>query len=322
MISTDITIEYETICVNCKEKGYSFGYTLKNMEYRGETVLDTPQRYLNGASLAFNYQSVPILIRSLENSHAMGVTTETPIFSMINAKPSLNSTISRFTYLYSPQYHPLIKHLNDTKSPTSSKIYEYVDMYQYPNNPDRPYILIFYSFRNATQVPLENFRFYQLYDFDIYGQEGYNTDIVKYNSSLGVIYQFDALKGCEKSVVAGIGSTLDNKPEHFEGNAPALLVQSPKRLNLRDFIPDSPGDLGVGLQWWKSEITPDHLEIFPVFMAFGGNEAEFLKNAQKAQIHLQKLVPHITNAVNSKFRQYFDPKLEKMSFSMREWCKE
>ena len=86
MISTDITIEYETMCVNCKEQGYSFGYTLKYVEYRGNVVLDTPQRDLNGASLGFNYHSVPIFIRSLENSHSLGVAAETPIFFMIKCK--------------------------------------------------------------------------------------------------------------------------------------------------------------------------------------------------------------------------------------------
>ncbi len=323
-----ITIDYETICVNCKEKGYSFGYTLKNVEYRGNIVLDIPQRYLNGPSLAFDYQSVPIFIRSLENPNTMGSTAKTPIFSMINAKPSISSTISRFTYLFSPQNHPLIEKLNISKGPTSQippKIFEYVDMYHYPSSKDRPYILMFYSFRNATPVPLKNFQFYQFYDFDVYGQEGYNTDLVKYNPPLGVIYQFDAERaagGDKQSVVVGIGSTLDNKPDHFEGNSPELLLISPKRLNLRDSIPDSPGDLGVGLQWNTPEFLPDQLIVFPVFMAFGNNESEFLENAKKAQVHLLKQIPNIIKSVNFKSRQIVDSKIEKLSFSTREWCQD
>ncbi|MHA1522073.1 MAG: hypothetical protein ACTSRK_18000 [Promethearchaeota archaeon] len=324
-----INIDYETICVNCKEKGYSFGYTLKTVEYLGNIVLDTPQRHLNGPSLAFDYLSVPILIRSLENSHSMGAAAKTPLFSMINAKPSLNSSISRFTYLYSPQHHPDVKKLDKFRGSVSPKIFEYVDMYQYPNSKDRPYILFFYTFRNSTQVPLENFRFYQFYDFDIYGQERYDTDLVKYNPSLGVIYQFDHAKqseheagGNQQSIVVGIGSTLDNKPLHFEGNTPEHLIISPNRLNLRDTVPKIPGDLGVGLQWYKSEILPGHLEVFPVFMAFGNNEAEFLQNAEKAQIHIEKLISNIIKSVNFESRQLTDPKLEKMSFSIREWCQD
>ncbi|MHA1673267.1 MAG: hypothetical protein ACTSYI_06540 [Promethearchaeota archaeon] len=256
----------------------------------------------------------------------MGSTTNTPIFSMINAKPSISSTISRFTYLFSPQNHPLIKKSNiseGTIPPISPKIYEYVDMYHYPSSKDRPYILMFYSFRNATQVPLKNFQFYQFYDFDIYGQERYDTDLVKFNPSLGVIYQFDAehaARGDKQSVVAGIGSTIDNKPDHFEGNLPELLLISPKRLNLRDSIPKTPGDLGVGLQWHMPEFLPDQLIVFPVFMAFGNNESEFLENAKKAQVHLLKQIPNVIKSVNFESRQLIDPKLEKMSFSTREWC--
>ena len=308
------------MCVNCKEKGYSFGYTLKYVEYRGDIVFRHPPKRSQWGIVGIQLSIRPHIYSKFGKFASCGAAAETPIFSMINAKPSFSSTISRFTYFYFPQYHPLIKYLNDSNSPTSPKIYEYVDIYQYPNNPDRPYILIFYSFRNATQVPLENFRFYQFYDFDIYGQEAYNTDMVKYKPDSGLIYQFDANRGRQKSVMVGIGSTKDNKPSHYEGDSPELLKITPNCLELRDSVPETQCDCGVGLEWIKAELLPGHLEIFPVFMAFGSNEEEFFKNAEKAQIHLRKLVSHITKAVNSKFRQIIDPKLEKMSFSMREWC--
>ena len=128
----------------------------------------------------------------------------------------------------------------------------------------------------------------------IFTDRTYNSDMVKYNPDSGLIYQFDADRGSQKSVIVGIGSTKDNKPSHYEGDSPDLLKITPNRLELRDSVPETQCDCGVGLEWNKTELLPGHLEIFPVFMAFGSNEVEFLKNPEKAQVHLQKLVPHIT----------------------------
>ena len=133
----DVDIEYETLCVNCKEKGYSFGLNFKSIDYLGTPVLDLPTRYLNGPCLAFKYQKVPILIRSLENSHQNRNSTAHPIFYMINAKTNHSNTISRFTYLYDLQKHPDIP---TSLSDEILHIYEYVDIYRFP---DRPYILLY-----------------------------------------------------------------------------------------------------------------------------------------------------------------------------------
>lgn len=315
----EVEIEYETICVNCKEKGYSFGYTLKSIEYKGDLVLDIPQQYLNGPSLSFYYDNIPIFIRSLENSHALGTQAETPIFTMINAKRNNDSTISRFTYLYSIHHHPLVQNQPEAQSLPPAKILEYVDIYRYP---DKPYLLMFYSFRNSTPIPLDDFRFYQFYDFDILGQSEYDTDRAKYNPELGFIYQYKPEKSSQHGLFAGIGSITSNMPSHFEANTPQKILITSERLELRDFCKLGQDDFSVGLEWDMSSFPPGHLEVFPIFMAFGHNEEDFTNNALMAQNHLQKILPNIINAVNGKFRQLIDPELEKMSFSMKEWCKD
>ena len=33
---------------------------------------------------------------------------------------------------------------------------------------------MFFGIQNLTGEPLDNFNFYQMYDFDIYGERGYN----------------------------------------------------------------------------------------------------------------------------------------------------
>ncbi len=82
----DIDIEFENICLNCKEKGFYFGYSFKTIRYQGETVLDMPTRHLNGPALAFTYHQWPLFIHSLENSHPLGSVPDKPVFAMINMK--------------------------------------------------------------------------------------------------------------------------------------------------------------------------------------------------------------------------------------------
>lgn len=315
----DLYVDYETICVNCKEKGYLFGYTFKTIEYLGKPILDIPSRYLNGPCLTFNYKEIPMLIRSLENSHHLGVAAQTPIFTMINAKRNQDNSISRFTYIFSPDLHPEIIRNDSSNAYSMAKIVEYVDMYRYP---DKPYLLLFYSYRNSTSEPLNNFQFYNFYDFDIMGQDQFDSDIAIFDPNLQFVYQYDFDHSVNQDLYAGFGSTKANPPSYFECNTSQVLMIASDRLKLRNIPKHGPDDCAVGLQWDIGTLGPGQLQIFPIMLVAGYGEENFKKNLIDARKHLEKLVPNIYNAVNGKFRQLIDPELEKMSFSTKEWCKE
>ena len=135
----DIFIDYETICMNCQEKGYSFGYGIKTIEYKGFKILDLPQPYLNGASVYFEYEKKTILLKSTENSHHADFGIKDAKFAIVNARSSKNSSISRFTYSFSfPGSTPDEKQI--------PRIIEYVDVYRFKN---KPYFFIFYTVANA-----------------------------------------------------------------------------------------------------------------------------------------------------------------------------
>ena len=97
----DIDIEFENICLNCKEKGYYFGYSFKTIRYRGETILDMPTQHLNRPAIAFVYHHLPLYIHSMEISHPIGSVAEKPVFAMINMKRG--QTLQKFTYQYKMQ---------------------------------------------------------------------------------------------------------------------------------------------------------------------------------------------------------------------------
>jgi hypothetical protein len=306
--------------VNCKQKGYSFGYSYKTIEYKGQTVLDLPQRHLNGSMITFDYQSVPILLHCLENSHLMGTEQQKPAFSMINAKKG--ATVSKFTYQFSPLLHPAVQKQYPTASRSfTPKLMLYVDVFTYP---DKPYLFAIYCFRNRTLEPIENLKFFEFFDFDIYGQDHYKTNLVKFDPEYQVIYQYDKLKGEKNSLIAGIGSGSRYKPSHYEGNTPGEIVitEDQYRDHLRDIDEFGPEDCAVALEWDHGSIYPDQLIEFPVMMVFGFGEKEFKKNCLEAREHLERIIPTIFNSVEDKFRQIIDPELEKMGFSMRQWCKD
>jgi hypothetical protein len=313
----DVFLDYETICVNCKEKGYSFGYAIKTIEYKNQIVMDLPQQYLNGPCLSFRYQNIPILIRSLENSHQMGVAARKPLFSMINAKLSSNNTISRFTYFYSLQNHPQVKAIDLPPETGNPGIYEYVDIYRFE---DKPYILLYYSFRNSTSIPLINFKFYNFYDFDIFGQDQFDLDMAEYDQNLQVIFQYD--KRDEKGdLFAGFGSTLQNFPTKYECNASNQLMISMDSLNLRNINVFGPDDCAIALQWDLASLNPEKINTFPIMLVFGNGKEEFIQNVVEARNHLEKLLPGVKRAVKGKTRLIIDPKLEKLAFSTKKWCK-
>ena len=312
----DIFLDYETICVNCKEKGYSFGYAIKTIEYKNQVVMDLPQRYLNGPCLSFRYQKIPILIRSLENSHQMGVAAKKPLFTMINAKQSSSSTISRFTYFYSLHNHPQVKALELPLEKGNPGIYEYVDIYRFK---DKPYILLYYSFLNSTSVHLTDFKFYNFYDFDIFGQDKFDIDMAEYDQNMQVIFQYDKQDNNE-DLFAGFGSTLQNFPTKYECNTSNQLMISLNRLNLRNINGYGPDDCAIGLQWDLTSLKPEKINTFPIMLVFGNTKEKFTQNVTKGRIHLEKLLPVVDRAVNSKTRLIIDPKLEKLSFSTKKWC--
>ena len=308
----DIFIDYETICIECQAKGYSFGYGLKTIEYKGIQILDLPQPYLNGASIFFEYGNKPVLLRSTENSHHSNSGIKDSKFSMLNARTSKNNLISRFTYSFSfPEISSEEKQI--------PRIIEYVDVYRFEN---KPYFFIFYTFRNLTGKSIKNFNFYQFYDFDIYGEDSYSNDCAKYDSKSSIIYQYDNEKGLEKSLFAGIGSSSDNIPNHYECNIPQdIFIFKDSQVSLRNYAEKGPCDCAVALQWIRPIFKHDELISFPIMIIAGLGKDNFLENVKEARKNLEIHRKAVHRSVENESRQKIDPKLQKLSFSQRSWCK-
>ena len=308
----DIFIDYETICIECQAKGYSFGYGLKTIEYKGIKILDLPQPYLNGACIFFEYENKPVLLRSTENSHHSDSGIKDSKFMMMNARISKNSLISRFTYSFSfPETAPGEKQI--------SRIIEYVDVYRFTN---KPYFFTFYTFRNLTGKTIRNFNFYQFYDFDIYGEDSYSNDCAKYDSKSGIIYQYDNEKGLEKSVFAGIGSSSENTPDNFECNTPQeIFIFKNNLISLRNYVEKGPSDCAVALQWIKPIFKHNELISFPIIINAGRGKDNFFENVKDARKDLEIHQKSVMRNIEIESRQKIDPKLQKLSFSQRSWCK-
>jgi hypothetical protein len=316
-MDNDIDIEYENVCLNCKEKGYYFGYSFKTIKYHDIIVLDIPTRHLNGPAMAFYYHNWPLLIHSTEISHPSGSASDKPVFLMINTKKGQH--LQKFTYQYKMQNNKALWQPPEKLLVEDPVFDVFVDTYQYPN---KPYLMMFYGFLNKTGEPLTNFNFYQFYDFDIYGREGYNHNLVKYDAILDAIFQYDTEIGGENSLMAGITSTSSNLCSHFEGNHPNEILMTTQRLDLRDIGEFGPDDCAVALQWKIGQLEPDELKIFPVIMGFGFGEAEFLENCKQGKEHAEELMDKVDRSFKEAGRLNVDPKLEQLSFSVTEWCKD
>ncbi len=308
----DIFIDYETICMNCQEKGYSFGYGIKTIEYKGVKILDIPQPNLNGACIHFKYEHKPVLLKSSENSHHSESGIKNSKFVMINARSSKNNLISRFTYSFSfPE--------SVSKKERNPRIIEYVDVYRFKT---KPYFFIYYAFRNLTGNQIKNFNFYQFYDFDIYGQNSYLSDIARYNSKLGIIYQYDSEKGQNKSLFAGFGSNSDNIPDNYECNSPQnIFIFKDNQFSLRNYAEKGPSDCAIALQWNSSVFEKGELKIYPIIIVTGFGKEKFFENVKEARKNLEIHQNSVLRAIKNVSRQKIDPKLQKLSFSQKTWCK-
>ncbi len=153
----------------------------------------------------------------------------------------------------------------------------FADTYMYAN---KPFIMMFFGIQNLTGEPLDNFNFYQMYDFDIYGREGYKQNNVLYDSDLDIIYQYHSDKGLETSLMAGISSIETYPCAHFEGNTPNEILPNIHRLNLRDIGDFGPDDCAVAMQWRIKTIEVNEFIIFPVVMVMGFGQKTFLDNCR------------------------------------------
>jgi hypothetical protein len=317
MKKKDVYIDYENICLNCKEKGFYFGYSFKTIEYKGKTVLDIPARYLNGPCLAFNYRGWPLLLTSVMNSHQVGAAPNEPVFAMINSK--YGETLTKFTYIYLIQNNKALRRPPEELPVSEPKIMFYVDTYHYSN---KPYILIYYTFRNLSGYSMDKLNFYQFYDFDIYGQDAYSQDIAHYDEKLETIFQYNVNEGLEKSLIAGVCSTTNFPPDHYEGNKSMDLLITLDRQNLRDVSDWGPDDCAIGLQWSQEKLNHEDLVIYPMAIVMGFGYEQFAANVALAKEQLANNLPKIKKSVDESSRQEIDPKLQKMSFSVTEWCKD
>jgi hypothetical protein len=317
MKKKDIFIDYENICLNCKEKGFYFGFSFKTVEYKGKPILDIPARYLNGPASSCSFRGWPLVLFSMMNSHQPGALPTEPVFAMMNSK--YGDTLTKFTYQYLIQNNKALRMDENELVLPNPKIIFYVDTYHYPN---KPYILMYFAFRNLTGFIINNFKFYQFYDFDIYGQDSHGQDSVNYREDLDVIYQFNSPEGPEKSLIAGITSSPNQPSSHFEGNKALDILINVNKLDLSDCYQVGPDDCAVAMQWNFGDLKPNEVAIFPVAMVMGFGEENFFQNCCQAREQLEKFRSQFEKSINEPSRQEMDPKLQQMSFSVTEWCKE
>ena len=319
-------IEYDVICANCQEKGFNFGYSFKTIRYKNEPILDLPHEHLNGATLIFSFDNTKHVLSSMENAH--GKIGSNSKFCLINSKKG--RIIQRFTY----GYYPSIENTNEF-------IYFFIDIYQ-PEN--QPYFLYSLSILNKTSKPIENLNVFNLFDFDIYGDEHYNTDNLGFDSLHNVLYQFDGDVGLKKGIVAGLGTCFNKeKPDeipgihkkykiYFEGASPEDFAEKIHTFDLQHncdeqsikTLPES-GDYAIGLQWKPREgsllIQPEEYLSFPIFIVAGNGLNELIKHTHLARSYLKKKYKSILRAVRLENRLEVDEKLQKLSFSDKTWCK-
>ncbi len=314
-----IDVEFESICIDCKRRGYTIGFTLQSLRYNDHVVLDLPNPYLGGPTVRFDHNDTPYLIKSIEvtqgeNSSAKGAPFH---YYLLNQKRS--KFLQTFTFFSPLDGTPLDFSESKNLPEQPEGLYFFMDFYHY----ERPYLLIFYSYFNNTAQPITNFSLFQFLDFDIYGQERFDTDITGQKNNC--VFQYDAAESLERGVIAGLASTPAHPPDHFQGGLVESLFpfengSEDTLKHLLDEVVNEPQDQGVALEWVKPTLPPFTTITVPVILVFGEGERKFTKHLATAREHAESLEPTVKKALTYPSRTRFDLKYKYVNESIKKWC--
>ncbi|MBD3188003.1 hypothetical protein GF325_14295 [Candidatus Bathyarchaeota archaeon] len=247
-------------------------------------MLDTPTEYLCGPWFSFYHQGRFHLFKNCDRNNP---------YRLINLKAS--KMVNRLTV----EFDTSMKQVNDShpsrngEKPARTRFY--ADVYfsrEHLNS------IFFYTIRNLTSVNLEHVTFYILYDFDVGGLSGYDSDHAHYDNDRQYIVQYN-----DDGHSIGFSSLPVLEVSHHSAGHPYELEISESNPSLDDHVLQGPDDLYLGLEWDVGDLEPGDITTLPLILAAGEDRREFLENLERGMERAKKLLPTVKKNVQKPERQ-------------------
>lgn len=314
--------EFENICIDCKKRGYSVGFTFKSIKYKGIDLLEMPQKYMDGATIAFDYLEQEHIIHSIEKSvqkinEESSYKTDFAIIKMIQS-----NTRKKFTFFYNVLkiediYLPNMDNTNLKRLPLNG-IYYLMDVLSESNT----HIDIIITIINNTINPINNLDLYWFLDFDIYGNTYNKTNLFDLTLDSLSVGMYDSLDTSNSRIYAGL-TTIETD---------FIIAKGAGYPN--DFLPDfperkpkfiesnQPSDYALGLQFSRKSINPIEDVIIPLSIVVGEGQMDFVENIKNAQQKL-KILSELHKKMDFSDKRFIvDEKYSKINTAINKWCRD
>ena len=268
------------------------GFSVKEMTYMEKHLIYLTDQEYAGPWFSFKLKgkrigTIPVVLKNIE---------PTPIYQLVNSRKG--TKIDRITLDFDIREY-LKKLIRQKKmapiefKDERHKIRMYIDVFL--RRGQAPYMNTFFTIKNNSDFDLIDFSMFFIFDFDINGLEGFDTDLGSYNEKEDIIYQYDS-----SNVYAGF-STL-SKPTHYEVSLTREFDLGKNRLNLSNTIHKDPGEILSALQIEFKTLEPNHSFQTALTISGGNSKQELFDNINEGKKDAIKYLSQVNRSVKSEQR--------------------
>ncbi|MHA1292626.1 MAG: hypothetical protein ACTSQJ_08175 [Promethearchaeota archaeon] len=267
------------------------GFSIKEIIYKQKYILYLAEQELAGPWFSFKLKgksigTIPVILKNIE---------PTPIYKLVNSRTGL--AINRITLDFNIKEYlkKLIKEgqLKSVKFKDEKHLIRlYIDIFIYPKV---PFIISFFTLKNNSDFNLIDFSMYFIFDFDLNGLEGFDSDFSGYDYENDIIYQYD-----NTGLYAGF-STI-SKPTHFESCLTRDFTINNKKLDLSNTLYKGSGEILSALQIEFRTLEPSQSFQTALVLSGGFNKKELFDNIIQGKIKAMKYSKQVNRNIKSKQR--------------------
>ncbi len=267
------------------------GFSIKELKYKERYLLYMAEQEHSGPWFSFimhgkDVGDVPVILKNIE---------PTPIYKLVNSRKGL--AIDRITldfdikeYLKKLVREGKLKPVKFKKKQSTIRLY--IDIFL---KPKVPYMNTFFTLKNISDYNLRDFSMYFIFDFDINGLEGFDTDYAGYDEENHIIYQYDA------TGLHGGFSTISN-PTHYEAIPTRDFDINPDKLHLSNKIQEGPEELLSALQIEFKTLEPNQSFQTALVNSGGFSKEELIQNIIEGKKNAMKFLSQVNRSVKSSKR--------------------
>ena len=285
------------------------GFSVKEITYKQKYILTLADQELSGPWFSFKIKGeeigeLPVLLKNIE---------PTPIYKLVNSRTGL--AINRITldfdireYLKDLMKQGKIKPMKFKGLPWSVRLY--IDIFIYPRI---PFTISFFTLKNISQFDLIDFSMYFIFDLDINGLEGFDTDYSGFDELNDIIYQYD-----DTNLYAGF-STI-SKPTHYESCLTKDFKVDLERLFLSNTLHEGPGEILSALQIAHKTLEANQSFQTAMVLSGGFSKEELISNIIQGKNKAMKYLKQVNRNIKSEQRNLQDDAFMKINLQKAENC--